>query len=337
MPFREPSWWYNEKNSLTASVLEPVSNIYGFISKRRMLQSIDRKITLPIICVGNFTAGGTGKTPLTILLSKIVRELGGQPVFLSRGYGGRLKYPHQVILQRDTARDVGDEPLLLAKYAKVVVSRDRVLGAELIRNDKLGNVIIMDDGLQHPRLHKDLVVAVIDGKRGIGNGLTIPAGPLRAPVGVQLSFTHALVVYGKPSPDTASFLKPLRQPIFKASIKPVGNLEWITKKPLLAFSGIGNPKRFYDLLKTLGGSLMEARSFSDHHLYTIKDTKSLIIRAESLGAQLVTTEKDLARFDSELSDSHHHIREIVKVLKIDTQFSQAETSVLKTLVMKAIT
>jgi len=143
VPLKEPSWWYGDGNSVAALALKPIAAIYGHISQRRMCRASSKRSSLPVICAGNFTAGGTGKTPLAIVLSSMVRQAGGQPVFLSRGHGGRLKGPHHVSLQTDTAQDVGDEPLLLANHAETVISRDRTLGAQLIERDRLGSIIIM--------------------------------------------------------------------------------------------------------------------------------------------------------------------------------------------------
>ncbi|HFB2048063.1 MAG: tetraacyldisaccharide 4'-kinase [Hyphomicrobiaceae bacterium] len=336
MPFKEPSWWYNSNKNLAARTLQPLSKIYGTLSQRYFLKLGAHKSPLPVICVGNFTAGGTGKTPLAILLSKIVRKVGGQPVFLSRGYRSRVTTPHKVSLLEDKARDVGDEPLVLARHAEVTIARDRLAGANFIEHNELGNVIIMDDGLQNSSLHKDLTIAVIDGKRGIGNGLTMPAGPLRAPIEAQLLIPHVFVIYGKPLPNTLSLVKSLPQPILYATSKPVGDLSWITQKSLFAFSGIGNPERFYDLLKILGGQIIEKYSFSDHHSYTVKEARRLLQKSNRLSAQLVTTEKDIVRFDAHLSEAHNSVRKISKVLQVQTDMSQANTTFLQDLIIKVL-
>ncbi len=332
VPLKEPSWWYGDNNGIAERAFLPIASIYGYISQHRMLRPPRKTSSLPVICVGNFTAGGTGKTPLAIVLADMVRQAGGQPVFLSRGHGGDLKGPHLISLQTDNAQNAGDEPLLLANHATTVISRDRVLGAELIERDGLGSVIIMDDGLQNPGLYKNLAIVVVDGRRGIGNGRTVPAGPLRAPMEAQLSVADALVIYGKPSKDLKTMLTPLRQPIFNATVKPFGDLTWITVKPLLAFAGIGNPQRFYALLQKLGGQVVETRSFADHHPYTADDAKGLLGHAAHLGMQLVTTEKDFVRLAPQQSEAHQRLREATRVLPICTHFSDTDAATLQGLI-----
>jgi len=332
LPLEEPHWWYGDKRSLTARLLYPLSVLFARISQNRMQRSPQKRASLPVICVGNFTAGGTGKTPLAIALADMVKAAGGQPVFLSRGHGGRFKGPHAVSLQTDHAGNVGDEPLLLANHATTVIARDRTLGADLIEREKLGTVIIMDDGLQNPGLFKDLTIAVLDGRRGIGNGHVIPSGPLRAPLAVQLLKVHALVIYGPASANLVSTLQPHILPMFEANVKPVGDVQWIAKKPLLAFAGIGNPHRFFGLLQKLGGQIVDMRSFPDHHVYSAKDADSLLRRAEELEAQLVTTTKDFVRINPETSSAHSHLKSQCRTLPIRATFSPDDANALQALI-----
>ena len=197
MPLNEPSWWYEAEGRMTwqAWLLSPVSKLYGWIARRRMLRYDGLKVSLPVICVGNFTAGGTGKTPLACWIADRTKGHGARPVFLTRGYGGSLSGPVWVSTDHHTAHDVGDEPLLLVRHAPVMVAANRAEGAAAIGgSDQNFDVIIMDDGLQNPSLEKDLSIAIVDGVRGFGNGCVIPAGPLRAPLKSQIAGVHAVVV-----------------------------------------------------------------------------------------------------------------------------------------------
>ena len=179
----------------------------------------------------------------------------------------------------------------------------------------------MDDGLQNPGLQKDFKIAVVDGSRGVGNGQIIPSGPLRAPLNAQLQITDAAVIYGEAPPDLKKILHAAQIPTFEATAAPAGDLEWIRKKPILAFAGIGNPQRFFKLLEKLGGQIIETRCFPDHHAYSQSDTEDLLSRAKYLNAQLATTEKDLVRFDPTTCSEHEQIILHARILPIRTLFS----------------
>ena len=165
---------------------------------------------MPVICIGNFTAGGSGKTPLALLVAQLVADEGREPWFLSRGYGGRLPGPIQVAPDVHGSADVGDEPLLLARRAPTVIARNRAAGAQFIEATAPANaVIIMDDGLQNPFLAKELVIAVVSGDRGFGNGHVIPAGPLRAPLAAQIGLADTIVVTGHEASELEEALEDL--------------------------------------------------------------------------------------------------------------------------------
>lgn len=258
MPAREPGWWYAQAPRVPARVLAPFAAVWGALAGRRMEQAPAYRSRLPVICVGNFTAGGTGKTPLTLHLARLLAAKGERPVILTRGYGGRLSGPHLVDRTRDTAADVGDEPLLLARHAPVVVARDRAAGARAIEaraGGDVASVILMDDGLQNPSLGKDFRIAVVDGGRGVGNGLVMPAGPLRAPLGVQLARVDAIVINrprldGRRAEATAAWLAArFGGPILIGGVAPdIGSID-VRGRRLVALAGIANPARFYDLLR----------------------------------------------------------------------------------------
>jgi tetraacyldisaccharide 4'-kinase len=291
------------------------------------------------VCVGNFTAGGTGKTPLSLLIARTIEALGAKPAFLTRGYGGRIAGPHWVSSGRDSARDVGDEPLLLANVAPTLVCRDRAAGARAIVSTGAGHgAIVMDDGLQNGALAKDLTIAVVDGRRGVGNGLVIPAGPLRAPLAFQLSLADAVVVNMAESTSEAApesdFPDWLRRhfggPVMRAVTRAAGDTSWIDDQPLLAFSGIGAPERFFKLVERLGGRIVERRVFADHHAFTEAEARALVASARSHGATLCTTEKDWVRLAP--AGAMGVLRSEARVLSIRLELEERDAFRLKGLI-----
>lgn len=291
-----------------ARALSPVARLYAWRAAARLTRSVPYRSRLPVICVGNFTAGGTGKTPLSIGLAHRLIASGERPVFLTRGYGGRRAGPHWVDLERDSAAEVGDEPLLLARQAPTLVARDRRAGAVAIENGPHdATVIVMDDGLQNPAIAKDLSIAIVDGLRGVGNGEVIPAGPLRLPLDVQLHLTDVILVNlpplagdGTAAETRATALRErLRRdfpgPVIAARTEPVGDLAWLKEKPLLAFAGIANPDRFFATLEACGATVAARVVYKDHHAFTDADAERLLASAAALDATIVTTEKDLVR------------------------------------------
>ena len=188
---RDPAFWWRNAG-LAAGLLAPFAAVYGAIAARRMAGT-GARAGVPVLCVGNFTLGGAGKTPAVMMLTKMLQAAGEQPCCLSRGYGGRNSGPKLVDAQNDRAAQTGDEALLLARVAPTIVARDRVAGAQAARATG-ASLIIMDDGLQNASLAKDFALAVIDGRRGIGNACVFPAGPLRAPIDAQLEQSDALLI-----------------------------------------------------------------------------------------------------------------------------------------------
>ncbi|MEZ5856804.1 MAG: tetraacyldisaccharide 4'-kinase [Hyphomicrobiaceae bacterium] len=341
MPFDEPRWWYRPEPTLPARLLAPLSCIYGWEAKRRYLAKAPQTLGLPVICIGNFTAGGTGKTPLALYIAKTLQALGTNPAFLSRGYKARHTAPHWVDPGRDTAADAGDEPLLLARAAPTMISVDRAAGAQAIVLSSNGHgAIIMDDGLQNPALAKTLTIAVVDGERGFGNGRVIPAGPLRAPLGFQMPLADAIVVNAPANPTdrTAATLTWLRQhftgPVLRATPRPTGSTQWLAEKPVLAFCGIGAPDRFFNLLESLGAQLAAKRAFPDHHPIGKTEAQSLLSEAENRQATLVTTEKDWVR----LADSGPPgaLKAATRTLPIALVFDPSDETVLAALLRRSL-
>jgi tetraacyldisaccharide 4'-kinase len=251
---------------------------------------------VPVLCIGNFTVGGSGKTPTAISVAKLLAEAGRRPFFLSRGYGGTLAGPVRVDTQPAAA--VGDEPRLLARVAPTIVARDRPAGARAAIAAG-ADAIVMDDGWQNPSLAKDFVIAVLDGRRGIGNGRVFPAGPLRAPLDSQLDHADALLVIGPPGPAAARAIAAADQrslPRFAGDLVPdPAAVARLSGTRALAFAGIADPDKFFATVEASGITIAARCSFPDHHRCTADEIARLMAEADAQQLTLLTTEKDLAR------------------------------------------
>ncbi|GHC67912.1 tetraacyldisaccharide 4'-kinase [Limoniibacter endophyticus] len=293
-----PDFWWEER-SWKALALTPAALAYDAVARRRMVQAPRLPVPIPVICVGNFTVGGTGKTPVAVEIAKAAKARGLNPGFLTRGHGGTVgALPHIVKPGRDLARHVGDEPLLLAEHGIVCVSRDRHAGAQRLLARGC-DFAIMDDGFQSARIHIDYALQVVDAVRGIGNGKVLPAGPLRASLSTQMRFTDALMVTGKGDGATALIRMAARaaKPVYHAFVEPM-NAESIAGKRVLAFAGIGHPPKFFETVKECGADLVQADSFPDHHGFTDTEIAELGETLERRGLIAVTTAKDAARMRS---------------------------------------
>ncbi len=296
---RDPAFWWREPG-LEAALLAPLAAGYGAIAQARMSKD-GARADVPVICVGNFTLGGAGKTPTAIALADMLRTAGRHPFFLSRGYGGSVAGPKRVDAAHDSAAQVGDEPLLLARAAPTVVARNRVAGARFTRAQG-ADVVIMDDGLQNGALKKDFTLAVIDGRRGIGNARVFPAGPLRAPLDAQLARTDALLVVG--SGDGATNViaqaKTRGLPVFHGRLETDhAAIADLKGRKVFAFAGIGDPEKFFISATEAGLTVAQRKAFPDHHRFTAEEAAELIMDAEQKGSALLTTEKDKARMAGE--------------------------------------
>jgi tetraacyldisaccharide 4'-kinase len=252
---------------------------------------------VPVICVGNLTVGGAGKTPTALAVAHQLLQIRERPFFLSRGYGGRLSGPVRVDPSFHRAADVGDEPLLLARLAPTIVAHDRVAGARMARTVG-ASVIVMDDGFQNPSLKKDLSIIAVDGTRGIGNGRILPAGPLRAPLDVQIKQARAIIVVGGADGGTGieGLARRYNVAVLHGRLEPNrASLAALGGQKVLAFAGIGNPDKFFATLGEAGVTVAERESFRDHHRYTAAEAETLIRRADTAGLVLMTTEKDHVR------------------------------------------
>jgi tetraacyldisaccharide 4'-kinase len=296
---REPAFWWREA-ALAAGLLAPLGALYGAVAGARLTRR-GARAAVPVVCIGNLTVGGAGKTPLALALARRLAADGATPMLLSRGYRGRLKGPLRVDPVRHRALDVGDEPLLLARVAPTFVARDRVAGAQAAVAAGAG-VIVLDDGFQNPSLHKDFSVLVVDGRRGIGNGRVVPAGPLRAPLMTQLARADALVVVG-PSQAAAGVTALARArgvPVFDAGLAPdAAAVAALAGARVLAFAGIGDPQKLFATLAAAGIAVAATRSFPDHHRYTPAQAGMLCAQADREALMLVTTEKDMVRMQGD--------------------------------------
>ena len=293
---KTPAFWSVRPPGVLARLLQPIGMIYGAATLRRMRQK-GARAALPVLCVGNFTAGGAGKTPTALALAAALRARGERPVFLTRGYGGSLTAPTCVDLATHGADATGDEPLLLARAAPTVIARDRVAGAALAA-ELDATVIVMDDGMQNPTLAKDFTLAVIDGGGGFGNGLIFPAGPLRAPAAGQAAEADALLTigFGAGAAEAVALAHATGKPVHRTDFSVDEALaERLAGQRVLAFAGIGRPAKFFDTLAGLYARIEIARPFADHHPYTEAEARALLALARERKLLPVTTEKDMVR------------------------------------------
>ncbi|MDQ0319331.1 tetraacyldisaccharide 4'-kinase [Pararhizobium capsulatum DSM 1112] len=312
-----PFWW--TKADWRAYALSPVAWIYGRIAGMRMDRARRAAMPVPVICVGNFTVGGAGKTPTAIALARAAKARGLKPGFLSRGYGGTLDVTTVVEPAHHRARDVGDEPLLLAREALTVICRRRVEGARRLVAEG-ADLIIMDDGFQSARLHFDYSLLVIDSRRGIGNGHLVPAGPVRAPLGQQLRHASALLKIGDGDRADALIRSAARagKAIYEANVVPIGHPA-ADGRPVLAWAGIADPEKFFRTVRETGAEIGETRSFPDHHHFSEDEIADLIDHAEGRGYRLVTTAKDKVRLGQEHGRAGE-LAEKTAVIEVEIRF-----------------
>ena len=313
---KAPGFWYAKPPSVLGALLSPFGCLYGAATALRQRKGPAIDTGLPVICVGNLTAGGAGKTPVVIDILHRLAARGAHPQVISRGYGGAAPTtPHRVDPATDDAAAVGDEPLMIASSAPVWITADRPAAAEAARGTG-ADALVLDDGFQDPSLKKNLSLVVADGRHGFGNGFMIPAGPLRETVRAGLARADALVIMGDDAWGLADAVRrfgPPGLPVLTARVRPGPEVAEIAKDLCLAFAGIGHPDKFFQTLMDHGCRLAGHRAFPDHHPYSRADLDGLRRRAEALKARLVTTEKDVQRIPREA-------REGIEVLTITLEW-----------------
>lgn len=300
---KTPDFWHS--NSTIAKFLAPLGWIYGTLTQLRIKTHKSPKVTVPVICIGNITVGGSGKTPVSLSIARMLETEMFHPFFVTRGYGGKLQNV-MVNNRKHTAYEVGDEPLLLSKQAPVVVNANRYKGA-LTAIEEGADLIIMDDGFQNPSLYKDLSFLVFDGNYGIGNGKIIPAGPLRETFENGIKRADALIILGK---DKHDLQERSNLPVFWGHTEVIQTT--VTKKDVLAFAGIGHPQKFYHSLQSHGLNVVEKMDFPDHHFYSKKELEQLIAKAEKLNADIYTTAKDFVKIPTSMQ-KYFNVLEIAVV------------------------
>jgi tetraacyldisaccharide 4'-kinase len=314
-----PEFW--ARPGLVSDLLAPLGWAYGAASAARRAMTQATRVAVPTICVGNLTAGGAGKTPVVLSLAALLHAHGRRPHILSRGYGGSLQGPLRVDAARHSAREVGDEPLLLAAAAPTWIGADRIASARAAM-EAGADLLLLDDGFQNPALAYDIALVVIDAAYGTGNGRVIPAGPLREPVAAALKRASAIVLIGAKA--TTLDLRGL--PVLAAQLAPVAR-EAFTDARVFAFAGIGRPAKFFATLRELGADLAWTRDFPDHHPYSAGELDTLAAAAHAKNAALVTTEKDWVRLPATW-------RERIRALKVELRWD--DTAALERVLTHAL-
>jgi tetraacyldisaccharide 4'-kinase len=287
---REPRFWRRGGDPWPARLLSPAGALYGAATILRRWSHQPYRAPVPVVVAGGITLGGAGKTPLALALAKLLAAR--NPHFLSRGYGGSEAGPLRVDPSRHGAKDVGDEPLLLAASAPTWVACDRAAGAKAAAAAGAG-LIILDDGFQNPFLAKDLAFLAIDGESGLGNGHIFPAGPLREPIGTALRRAQAVVPIGEDRAGVAALIAG-RCPILPARLV-AADPGAVAGKPVYAFAGIGRPEKFFASLEGAGAIIAGRREFPDHHPFGESEIAEVLAAAAALGAMPLTTAKDRLR------------------------------------------
>lgn len=324
-----PEFWYKKDliSKFKTLLLLPFSIIWILLSLIKKNFAKRYKSHLKVICIGNLSIGGTGKTPFSIQTYKILEILGYKPVFLTRGYRGLTKGPI-LVNKSHNHKDVGDEALLLSKVGTTIVSSNRCVGAKYIENLKKNyDVIIMDDGLQNYQLEQDIKLLLIDKKLLFGNGYCIPAGPLRQTITQGLKKIDAIIFTGDGDIKdiNLNFINNIQNFDTKLEIK---NTFKTKQNNFLAFCALGNPIKFFNTLKKNNFKIVLTKSFPDHYEYKNKDINTLREEADNRNLKLITTEKDYVKIDDKENE--------ISVLPIEINFSKADGNKFKSFLKEKI-
>ncbi len=306
---KEPSFWYTSSSitSFQRLLLKGLGALFRFGASLKKTFTRTRAVDKPVICIGNLTVGGAGKTPVTLSIAQYFKGRGKKVSIISRGYKGRLKGPLLVNPTMHTAQDVGDEPLLLSLSCTTWISANRYKGAKSAI-EQGADIILLDDGLQHPTLKQDLKICVIDARRGFGNKKVMPEGPLRESLDKGLERVDAFIVVGNADVHRLTFDE-IKKPLLQATIS-INKDDWaiLKNKLLVAFAGLASPKKFFETLRLENFDVQHEIPFPDHHFYTQEDLENLQKTAKECCADLVTTQKDWVRLPKDLQKKIHHLR-----------------------------
>ncbi len=298
-----PKFWYPENNekSFSSLALVPFGHIYSLLSKFRMSKVVKKQFDIPIVCIGNLNAGGTGKTPTTISAAQFLRDRNYNVHIVSRGYGGNTSGPLSVNDKEHSANDVGDEALMLSAFAPTWVASKRSDGVQSAIEEG-ADIILLDDGFQDPSVYKDLSILTVNAKKGFGNNRCIPAGPLREKLRNGLDRADVLISIGTETSQKkfkSIYENYINVPLGIANLEVLNTGLSLKNMKVFAFAGIAHPENFFDTLRAQGAEIVDYEALADHQKLSSTIIKRLIAGARAENAQLITTEKDYVRLPKE--------------------------------------
>lgn len=286
-----PKFW--QRRSIITYLLYPISLIYLLASIFRKISSRPLNFPATVICIGNCTIGGTGKTQIAIYLAKFLTAEQLNFVIVTKAYGSKLKKA-VIVEKKHTAEEVGDESLILANYGTVIATK-KIQDIRLIINKLRPNIILVDDFLQNPNFYKDCSILVVDAHRLFGNNFLIPAGPLRQNSSKALKNSDLIFLVSANNLLAPPWLSSFTNKLLQADIRPASYTLVDQTRNYIAFSGIGNPERFLLTLKNQDLKILEHKIFPDHYNYSIMEIESLLELAKLNNALLITTRKDYVK------------------------------------------